>query len=128
MLRLAGAGLAVLGVAAAVIFGGYEGGWWLRADSTQRQGELNRSSYGFQQAHRDELTSEIGAVYTASAQIASAADGQQGSALRAQRFAVLGQVCRTASEITDPLPAQQAQFVQANCSAGAADPSSSYAN
>lgn len=126
-MRAAAAVVAMVAVLAAVIFGGYELGWWFRADSTQRQGQVTRSSYGFQQAHRDELTSEISQVYTITTQI-TGASGEQAAALRAQRRAVLSQSCRTASQITDPLPGEQAAFVAQNCSAGTASPSSSYAS
>jgi hypothetical protein len=109
-----------------VIWLGHAFGWWLTEDSVQRQGKINRESYGFQQAHRDELTHEIAQVYTITSQM-TGASGDQAQALGAQRWAIVGQACQTASQITDPLPTDQATWVDQNCSAGTGKPGSQYA-
>jgi hypothetical protein len=55
------------------------------------------------------------------------ASGDQAQALGAQRWAIVGQACQTASQITDPLPTDQATWVDQNCSAGTGKPGSQYA-
>jgi hypothetical protein len=50
------------------------------------------------------------------------------SALVSQRVATVNIACQQASEVTgDPLPAQQGQWVSANCQAGVIRPGSRYA-
>ena len=47
------------------------------------------------------------------------------AALKAQRAAIAGIACSDAAQITGiPLPADQAQWVSANCSDGSVSPSS----
>lgn len=121
---LATAALVVLG--AAVITFLYLGGWWVTKDSTDRQGEVNRHSYGYQQSARDELGRNIGEVNTLTVQIAAAA-GEQAAALRGQRHALLANACRVAKQITftgAPDEQEQMAFADANCSAGAVSPTS----
>lgn len=48
-------GVAVL-LAGAVVFGGWEAGWWFKAQNVNRSAAINRQSLGFQQARVDELT------------------------------------------------------------------------
>jgi hypothetical protein len=96
----------------------YLGGWWVTKDSTDRQGEVNRHSYGYQQSARDELTRTIGELNTANVNIAAAPDGLK-PALRAQRHAVLAQACRAGSQLVGDLEPEQANFVIVNCAAGA---------
>jgi glycerol kinase len=107
----------------------YLGGWWVTKDSTDRSDQVNRSSYGFQQAQRQQLSNQITAVGSITSQLSDpAVANDQANALHAQRRAVLTQACQTATQITNPLPDDQAAWVGANCAAGAPNPSSTLAN
>lgn len=117
--------LAIIG---AIILAGWWVGWWFRTENTQRESHLNRQTYGFQQADRDRITTEIGDVFTINTQLASGGDPAQLRALAAQREAVVAMVCRDATQISgDPLPVDQSQFVSQHCEAGAVSPASPYA-
>lgn len=96
-----GAGMAAMAAAVAVclaVLALWNIGWWFRAENTQRQTHLDRNSYGFQQADRDRITSEIGQVFTVNAQLPSATTDEAGP-LKAQRKAI------TARTRSDSAPA-----------------------
>lgn len=111
---------AVLGIVTVVLIG-WQVGWWLKADAVNREAEINRDSYSAQTVARDRLTRGIVEVYAIDSQIA-ASSGAQVATLQAQRHAVLGVVCRSATEITGPIHPDQAGFVEINCLAGAPAP------
>jgi hypothetical protein len=126
--RLAGAALVAVAFVALIIFGGYKAGWWLTADSQQRRVELNHDTYGVQ-ADQTQIAQDVTTINQITVQI-STADPGTAAALRAQRRAVLGQLCSTYAGIGDPtrLDATTHQFADANCFAGAVSQSSQYAS
>lgn len=127
-----GIGAGVVGTAVAalalvgIVFGGWEAGWWFKAQDAQREGQVTRSSVNFQQGHMDQLSNEILDLTKITTQIASAPP-DQAPALKAQRLAEASDACRIARDITQPDP-DEASWRSANCFAGAVAPSSSYNN
>lgn len=123
--RWFGVGVFALAVLAGLILGGWRAGWWFTNQNANRNAHLIRNGYSNQQTLRDQITQQIGNVYSMTTQITVATDQSQAAALKAQRAAIAGMACQDASEVTgDPLPAQQAQWVAVNCSAGAVSPTS----
>jgi hypothetical protein len=118
---------------AAIVLGGWQLGWWFTYQNAHRQGRLInieshniRSSYGNQQTLRDQITQQVSNVLAITVQIA--ATPSLASELKAQRAAVLGILCNDATQVVgDPLPADQASFVQTNCLDGTVNPASAYA-
>lgn len=121
--RWFGVGLLALALIAALIVGGWRAGWWFAAQNATRQSELIQNGYSNQSTLRQQVTAQLANVNQITVQIAAHPD--LASALKAQRASVAGTVCQDASEITGtPLPAQQAQWVSANCQAGSLRPGS----
>lgn len=117
--------LAVVTVVAAIVLGGWLIGWWFARQNVNRESHILRNSYANQQTLRDQITQNIGNVLSISTQIVE--DPSAATQLRAQRAAVVSIVCGDAAQIAgDPLQAQQAQFISANCDAGAISPTSPY--
>jgi hypothetical protein len=88
-----------------------------------------RNGYSNQTTLREQITKNIGDVLGITTQIAEVGSGNPAEAqtLSAQRKAILAMVCQEADGVTgDPLPADQAGFVGANCSLGVISPNSSY--
>lgn len=120
------AGIILAVAAVAVVLSLWQVGWWFHTENTQRQTHLNRESYGFQQAARDRITTEIEQVFTVNTELPNA-DPDQTGPLEAQRKAITAMVCRDATQISgDPLPTDQEVFLDQNCSAGAVSPTSTY--
>lgn len=118
-------GAGALAVLIAVITILWQVGWIFTNSDTNRQSHLNRSGYEYQQTLREQITAQIANTATLTTQIAASADPNLIAALKAQRMAVAGIACQDAAETTgDPLPAQQAQWVTANCQAGTVRPGS----
>jgi hypothetical protein len=101
-------------------------GWGLHADSVEREGHVNRQSYGYQQAQRERLSSLIADVNSETTQMAGSIPDEQRQALGAQRWHTVGDACATAAQINE-LGADQSAWVAANCTAGAGNPRSEYA-
>jgi len=125
--------IAAILLVAAIMFGGWQLGWWFKVQNTKRQGQIIniqahnfRQSYGTQQALRDQITQNIGNVLTVTSQIAE--DPSDAGSLKAQRAAIMSIVCSQAAQVTgDPLTPDQASFISTNCLAGALNPASQYA-
>jgi hypothetical protein len=131
-----GIGAGVVGTAVAalalvgIVFGGWEAGWWFKAQDAQREGVVTRSSTNFQQGHMDELSNEIADLSRIGTQIAQA-PADQAAALKAQRLAEAQQACSTARDITDSTMSQEASLLDwrtKNCVAGSVAPASPYNN
>lgn len=118
-------GIAAVVVAAAVILGVWQAGWWFRTQDVNREAVVNRQSYGFQQSRMDELATLITDLNKINVQIAEVPDPTQKAALRAQQFAEATQACRAARDIIDP-SSDQATWRALNCSGGGVSPSSPY--
>jgi hypothetical protein len=122
--RWFGVGVLALALLAALIVGGWRAGWWFAAQNATRQSELIQNGYSNQSTLRQQVTAQLANVNQITVQIA--AHPSLAGPLKAQRASVAATVCQDASEITGtPLPAQQAQWVAGNCSAGSLRPGSS---
>jgi hypothetical protein len=115
------------GIILAVTLIAWQAGWWFRSQDISREAHAIRNGYANQQTLRDQITAKIADVDSVSVQITQAGDPSQRAALKGQRMAIAGIVCSDASQVTgDPLPAQQQQWVSANCQAGVVRPGSAY--
>jgi hypothetical protein len=118
--------LAVMLVAAGItgiVIGGWQLGWWFTAQNAARQYQVTQNGVSNQDTLRAQITAKLADVTTITTQIASSKDPDQVAALKAQRMAVAGIACSDAAQVTTiPLPAQQAQWVSANCLAGSVSP------
>lgn len=122
------AGIIALAVLAGLTLGGWQAGWWFTAQNTTRQAQNTQNGYANQTALREQVTGKLAEVETITTQIAEAgSDTGLVAALKAQRMSIAGTACYDAAQITGtPLPAQQAQWVTANCTAGTVSPHSTY--
>jgi hypothetical protein len=111
---------AALGLLFAIMLAGHSFGWWLVADSTNRQAQVNQTSYGYQQSRQDDLSRLVSTVATINTQIPGA-DPSQAAALAAQRHAVVDQACAAAAQLTQT-PTSMQSWVATNCADGAARP------
>lgn len=62
ILHVAGICLIAVSVFVVVVAGGYLAGWWLRADSVNRQVRIDNRNVGVQTAWRDEVLEGIGEI------------------------------------------------------------------
>jgi len=118
-------------VVTAVVLIGWNVGWWFSTQNANRQAHLIRHGYSNQQTLREQITKNLGDVQDITTQIVELGntDPATKAQLSAQRKAVVSIVCQNADEVTgDPLPADQAQFVSANCQYGSISPDSQYNN
>jgi hypothetical protein len=119
------AGLAIIVLAAILTLVGWRIGWWFTAQNATRQAQVTQNGYSNQTTLRQQVTSKLADVAAITSQIAAAKDPAEVSALKDQRAAIAGIACSDAAQITGtPLPAQQAQWVSANCSDGSVSPGS----
>ncbi len=120
-------GVGALALIAALILGGWAAGWWFTNQNIGREAHAIRNGYSNQQTLREQITQQIANVDTLTTQIAATHDRNLIAALTAQRASIAGIACKDAAGVTgDPLPAQQAQWVTANCAAGVIRPGSRY--
>ena len=104
----------------------WQAGWWFASHDATRQAEVTQNGYSNQTTLRAQVTTNLATVYSLTTQIAEAkGDPSLTAALEPQRMSIAGTVCADAEQVTGtPLPAQQAQWVAANCSAGTVSPTS----
>lgn len=115
-------------VVAGAILGIWDAGWWFAGKDAQLGGQVDRSSYNFQQGHMDQLSSEIADLGRITTQI-TGVPADQAAALKAQRLAEAQQACRTARDITDATMNQESGLLDwrnQNCAAGSVSPTSQY--
>lgn len=118
----------VLLAGGAVTWAGSAFNWWLSAQTATHQAENTQNGYSNQVTLRQQVTSQLAAVYSLSTRIAEASGDQSLiAALKPQRMAVAGIVCSDAAQVTGtPLPSQQAAWVSANCDGANVSTSSTY--
>lgn len=116
----------VLVVGGAVTWAGSAFGWWLSAQSATHQAENTQNGYSNQTTLRSEATQDFTTLTSLGVQIAAAkGDAPMVTELRTEQAATAGKVCAEAAQVSGtPLPAQQAQWVTANCTAGTLSPNS----
>jgi len=120
-----GTGIAAAALIVGVIVGGAHLGWWLQGQAANHQAVNTQNGYANQTTLRQQVTSNLATVTTLTTQITGAgSDQSMVTALKAQRMAIAGTVCQDAEQVTDGLPADQSQWVAANCADGSVSPSS----
>jgi hypothetical protein len=123
----------VVAIIGGITFGGWEMGWWFKNQNTTRTAQMYDHSYGRQEALKAGVQQGIVAVLTNDRTIVSLdpkADAALVAVTKAQTVGILNDnVCKNAALIdpANPLTGQTAEFVAANCYAGAMNPNSAYA-
>jgi len=119
-LRTTGYILFTVALLAAIVLGGWQAGWWFKAQNVQRQAHINRTSYEAQKTYRDKIVSDQTVIATIDNQIVdSTTTPEQKVALRAQRQAVVNEVCQVATNLTaSDLSTVIVTFVNSNCPEG----------
>lgn len=92
----------------------YAGVWWLREDSVNRQTEINRDQFNYQQTLRDELVDQYDDILAVDTQITVVAE-DTAAALTAQRAAMVDQLCSIASQITGELSFTHNEIIRKEC-------------
>lgn len=107
-------GSAIIIVAFAV--GTYLLGWWVEEDTINRRSEINNDSYARQTALQEEMVDKYRTVSDIDVQIATATD-EQVAPLKAQRQAVLNQLCLAHSQWTGTVsvPQHVTDYAERNC-------------
>ncbi len=115
-----GVGVFTLALIAAITVAGWQAGWWFKAQNVQKQAHINRTSYEAQKTYRDKIVSDQTVIATIDNQIVdSATTPEQKVALRAQRTAVVNEVCQVATNLTaSDLSTVIVTFVTSNCPEG----------
>lgn len=116
--RVFGAGAVGVVVLGGVVMGGYEAGWWFKANNVNREAQTIRNGYANQQALRQRITANFTTITMIDSELAQQPSNAE--ELAAQQKAVENQVCQFAEQITgDPLPGDQARWVTDHCVLGA---------
>ena len=109
-------GIAVVVIAVGVLVGGWFGYWALREHSANREQNLQRNTFEFQQTSRQEVVKLTNDLADVDVQIAKETDPDVRNALVAQRAGIAHQLCSTASDISSSLnDATVATAIAANC-------------
>jgi hypothetical protein len=104
------AGIGVVLVAAAIVIGGWQLGWWLKTSAT------NRTPVIYQHSSVAQLQSLISQIGQLDLQLVDANTQQsEKAALTPQKSALVNLACRMSASITSPLPSTEAAFVASNC-------------
>lgn len=90
---LGGAALLAAILVALLLVGGWQAGWWFRAQNVNRSAAINRQSLAFQQAKVDELTRKRADLKTLKATAATTQDADQQTQLNAQVAAITSIIC-----------------------------------
>lgn len=111
--------VASVALAAVVVFGGWQLGWWFTAQNVNKSGHIVRTSYEAQKTYRDEITRQITTVTSIDVQVADPGNKAMKSALTNQRQSVVDQICQIATNLTSTdLPPSIFKFVVLNCPEG----------
>lgn len=116
-LKVIFAGLGILLLVALICVGGYQLGWWLNKDGTNRQSEIYNDSFQRQNALVAEAGRTIADVKTIDVQIVTVTDPEVKATLAAQRKALVTQACETIGKFsgTVSVPASTTQFQTKEC-------------
>ena len=102
-----------------VLAGLFFGGWALYQYNVNRDAQVQRQSYNAQKTYRDEIQNQMADVATIDVQIADPANAPEVGALKAQRIAVVNQICQIATNLTtSDLNGSQVKFISVNCPEG----------
>lgn len=118
--------IAVFILGAGLTVAGHYLGWWLSAQNATHQAQNTQNGYSNQTTLRQEATQDFTTLTSIGVQIAGTkGDPSMVTELKAEQAATASKVCAEAAQVSGtPLPAQQAAWVTANCTAGALSPSS----
>jgi hypothetical protein len=110
----------VLLVGGAVTWAGSAFNWWLSAQTATHQAENTQNGYSNQTTLRSEATQDFTTLTSLGVQIAATkGDASMVTELKTEQAATAGKICAEAAQVSGtPLPAQQAAWVTANCTAG----------
>lgn len=110
-------GLGIIALVALICVGGYQLGWWLNKDGTNRQSEIYNDSFQRQNALVAEAGRVIADVKTIDVQIVTVNDPEVKATLGAQRKALVTQACETIGKFsgTVSVPASTTQFQTKEC-------------
>ena len=84
----------------ALIFGGWEAGWWFKAQNVNRSAAINRQSLGFQQARVDEITRKMADYKTLKVTADTTQDPDLKSQDTAQVQALQSIICADYTQLT----------------------------
>lgn len=116
--------LATLAIGGLVI-GGWQASWWFANHNATRNYQLTQNGV----SNQDTLRTQINGHFTSfNAEVVQAqAYPQLASGIKSQEDSEGNDICAEAPQVTTiQLPAQQAQWVAANCADGSLSPSSPY--
>jgi hypothetical protein len=114
--KTVGAVVAVLALVVGIAIGGYHLNWWLAEDTTNRRTAVVNDSLSRQQALLDEAIDKVADVGRLDLLLATATP-EQTTAIRAQRIAVVEQVCSAVGRLTGRLevPTSVVTFTSQEC-------------
>ena len=92
--------LGVLALLVLVVFGGWQLGWWLSEESTNRRTGIANRSLARQSALSEEVLDKYRDARNIDVQLTEATPEQQ-TALRAQRVAIIDQLCDAYAQMTN---------------------------
>ncbi len=95
--------VAAIAVVIAIVIGGYQLGWWLNKNATNRQAQIYQDSYGRQTALVDSIVDDIKEA--------------EGNIPANQRIAIVDQICDNAAHLSDEtrLPQHAIIFINQEC-------------
>jgi hypothetical protein len=119
-------GIGALALIGGLTLGGWQAGWWFQSHDATRQAEITQNGYSNQATLRQEATADFATLASVGVQIAAAkGDSSMVTELQTEQASTGDKICAEAAQVSGtPLPAQQAQWVTANCSAGTLSPNS----
>lgn len=112
----AGAALVLAAVIAASCVALYAGYWWLHRDATNREGEIKRGTFQYQQgavAGAQDKAAEVARIDDV--QLATATP-DQATALGNQRTAIVTQTCQLIARVNGDIPTDLTSFKAKECS------------
>ena len=113
--------LALLGVvlAVALVLGMWLAGWWFTGQNVNKSAHINRTSYEAQKTYRDQIQRDMTVVANVDVQIVTPSNASMVDALKAQRLAVVNQICQIATNLTtSDVNPSELKFITLNCPEG----------
>lgn len=118
-MRRTGAVFIALGITAVLVVllvAAYLGGWWLFRDRVQREGEIRRQSFEYQQGRVDGALNQLADIRAIDTQLSNPAlDPATAQGLRDQRAGIVRQACKSIAEVPGDIPADLAAFKSREC-------------
>jgi hypothetical protein len=116
-IKKTGAVLLLAALAAAVLVGLYQGGWWLREDGVNRTSRINNDSYARQEALADEIIDLHTQVADLEVTAAGDVTAEQKTLILTQRTALVRNLCASYDQSTGTttLPTDIHSFAAQEC-------------